>query len=87
MLTASPEQLKVVSQPATCLKPGKTLLSWSHGSTKSRSCSAKSTSQLLNRVLPRRNLLHPLNLQYPAIELSERLVPPAGKCIRCAYTE
>jgi len=87
MSTASPEQLKVVSQPATCLKPGKTLLSWSHGSTKSRSCSAKSTCQLPNRVLPRRNLLRPLNLQNQSIEFCERLVPPAGKCIRCAFTE
>jgi hypothetical protein len=41
MLTVSQERLKVVSRPATCLKPGKISLSWGHGSAKSRSCSAK----------------------------------------------
>ncbi len=32
-------------------------------------------------------MLHPLNLKNGTIEFAERLVPHAGKCIRCGFTE
>jgi hypothetical protein len=32
-------------------------------------------------------MLRPLNLKNWSIEFAERLVPHAGKCIRCAFTE
>jgi len=32
-------------------------------------------------------MLHPLHLNNEAIEFAKRLVPHAGKCIRCAFTE
>ena len=32
-------------------------------------------------------MVHPLNLKSGTIEFAERLVPHAGKCIRCAFTE
>ena len=86
MLTASHERLNLVSQPATWLKRGRILLSWGHGFTRSRSFSAKSSSQIPYRLIPQRNMLRPQRLKNGTIESSEGLVPPAGKCIRCAFT-
>jgi len=32
-------------------------------------------------------MLHPLHRKSGSIEFAERLVPHAGKCIHCAFTE
>ncbi len=86
MLTGSRERRKVASQGATGLMPGRISHSSAQNSTKSRSCSAKSTSPIHHRFSPRRNLPQPLHRKNGTIGFSGRPVRHADRCIRCGFT-